>query len=116
MQYQPVIHIDPDGRTAYMRSRAFSMMGNYGGVGRWMGGTYENIFVKRDGVWQIYKDQQMNTYFAGFDEGWKDLQFRPAPGITDANPPDAPPSTYFEMYPRAFLPPFHYVNPVTGRQ
>src|SRR5690606_20295045 len=26
MQFQPVIHVDDDGQTAYMRSRAFSMM------------------------------------------------------------------------------------------
>jgi hypothetical protein len=116
MQYQPVIHISEDGQTALLRSRAFSMMGNFGQDGRWMGGTYENIYVKRDGVWQILKDQQLNTYFASVDQGWKDLVWRPAPGITDANPPDAPPSTYFEMYPRAYLPAFHYVNPVSGRE
>jgi hypothetical protein len=115
MQYQPVIHIAPDGQSALMRSRAFSLMGNYGGDGRFMGGTYENLFQKRDGVWQLHKDQQMNTYFALYDVGWKDLQWRPAPGVTDSNPPDAPPSIYFEMYPRAFLPPYHYKNPVTGR-
>lgn len=116
MQFQPVIHVAEDGQTALMRSRAFSMMGNYEGVGRWMGGTYENAFVKREGVWQILKDQQINTYFATYDEGWKDLQLRPAPGISDTNPPDAPPSLYFEMYPSAYLPAFHYANPVTGRQ
>jgi hypothetical protein len=116
MQYQPVIHIAPDGQTALMRSRAFSMMGEFGGVGRWMGGTYENIFEKRDGVWMLHKDQQINTYFAIYDVGWKDLAPRLPPGITDANPPDEPPSLPFEMYPSAFLPPFHYANPVTGRQ
>ncbi len=116
MQYQPVIHIAPDGQSALMRSRAFSMMGNYGGAGRWMGGTYENIFQKRDGVWMLYKDQQINTYFAGYDDGWKDLAPRPPPGITDSNPPDEPPTLPFEMYPGAFLPPYHYANPVTGRR
>lgn len=116
MQFQPVIHVASDGQSARMRSRAFSMMGNYEGVGRWMGGTYENIFEKRDGVWMLHVDQQINTYFALYDEGWKDLQWRPAPGISETNPPDEPPSLYFEMYPRAYLPAFHYVNPVTGRQ
>lgn len=116
MQYQPVIHIAPDGQSALMRSRAFSMMGNYGGVGRWMGGTYENIFQKRDGVWMLHKDQQINTYFANYDDGWKDLAPRPPPGITDTNPPDEPPTLPFEMYPSAFLPPYHYANPVTGRK
>jgi hypothetical protein len=116
MQYQPVIHVAPDGQSALMRSRAFSMMGNYEGVGRWMGGIYENVFQKRDGVWMLHTDQQINTYFAGYDEGWKDTVPRPPPGITDTNPPDEPPTLPFEMYPGAFLPPFHYANPVTGRQ
>lgn len=117
MQYQPVIHISEDGQTAHMRSRAFSIMGVYQqGIGRWMGGTYENIFEKRDGVWQFYKDQVFNTYFASFDVGWKDYQWIPAPGVSDSNPPDEPPTAYFEMYPSPFLPPFHYDNPVTGRE
>ena len=115
MQYQPVIHIAPDGQSALMRSRAFSLMGNYGGTGRFMGGTYENLFVKRDGVWQLHLDHQLNTYFATYDVGWKDLQWIAAPGISQTNPPDAPPSMQFEMYPRPFLPPYHYKNPVTGK-
>lgn len=115
MQYQPVIHISEDGQTALLRSRAFSMMGNFGTDGRWMGGTYENIYVKRDGVWQILWDQQFNTYFASFENGWKHSDAWRPPGINPANPPDEPPSVYFEMYPRAFLPPFHYANPVSGR-
>jgi hypothetical protein len=116
MQYQPVIHVAPDGQSALMRSRAFSMMGNHGGAGTWMGGTYENIFEKRDGVWMLHKDQQINTYFAGYDVGWKDMVPRSPPGITAANPPDEPPTLPFEMYPSAFLPPYHYANPVTGRR
>lgn len=116
MQYQPVIHVAPDGQSALMRSRAFSLMGNYGGTARFMGGTYENIFEKRDGVWMLHKDQQFNTYFANYDIGWKDLVWIPAPGISKTNPPDSPPTLPFEMYPRPFLPPFHYKNPVTGRE
>jgi hypothetical protein len=115
MQYQPVIHISEDGQTANLRSRAFSMMGVFGTDGRWMGGTYENIYVKRDGVWQILWDQQFNTYFASFEQGWKNTERFQAPGINPNNPPDEPPSVYFELFPKAFLPPFHYANPVTGR-
>ena len=115
MQYQPVIDVARDGQTAKMRSRAFSMMGNYGKNGTWMGGIYENTYVKRDGIWRINTDHVINTYFAPYDVGWKDLPARDAPGITGSNPPDAPPSVHFEMYPRSFLPPFHYVNPVTGK-
>jgi hypothetical protein len=101
--------------TANMRSHAFSIMGNFDQFGNWMGGVYENEYVKRDGVWQISKDHVINTYMADYDAGWKDLPLRGAPGITDANPPDLPPSIQFEMYPKAFLPPFHYEHPVTGQ-
>jgi hypothetical protein len=115
MQYQPVIDVASDGQTAKMRSRAFSMMGNYGKNATWMGGVYENTYVKRDGIWRIESDHVINTYFAPYDLGWKELPPRDAPGITGSNPPDAPPTVHFEMYPRSFLPPFHYVNPVTGK-
>jgi hypothetical protein len=115
MQYQPVIHVAPDGQTAMLRSRAFSMMGNFGKNGTWMGGVYENQFVKIDGRWRFHKDQVMNTYFAPYETGWKELKLRPAPGITASNPPDRPPSFPFDLYPKNFLPPYHYANPVTGR-
>jgi hypothetical protein len=115
MQYQPVIDVAPDRQTARMRSRAFSMMGEFGKTGMWMGGIYENEFVKVDGVWRIKSDHVVNTYFSPYDVGWKEAVPRPAPGISPTNPPDGPPSMHFEMYPRPFLPPFHYDNPVTGK-
>ncbi|MFM1886427.1 MAG: hypothetical protein RL026_1584 [Pseudomonadota bacterium] len=115
MQYQPVVTVAADGRSAKLRSRALSMMGNYQRSAMWMGGIYENELVKVDGQWKFIKDQQMNTYFAPYDVGWKELKLRPPPGITAANPPDRPPSFPFDMYPKGFLPPYHYANPVTGR-
>jgi hypothetical protein len=71
--------------------------------------------VKVDGAWRIKKDHVINTYFAPYDVGWKELAPRPAPGISAANPPDGPPSIHFEMFPRPFLPPYHYANPVTSQ-
>jgi hypothetical protein len=62
----------------------------------------------------IKRDHQINTYFAPYALGWKDLVPRAPPGITESNPPDLPPTVPFEMYPTAFLPPYHYANPVTG--
>ncbi|MEO6185976.1 MAG: nuclear transport factor 2 family protein, partial [Steroidobacteraceae bacterium] len=115
MQFQMVIHVGQAGDTANLRARALSMMGNYGRGATWMGGIYENQFVKRDGRWMFHHDQQINTYFAPYETGWKDLAQRAPPGITPANPPDGPPSFPFDLYPKNFLPPFHYVNPVTGK-
>ena len=114
MQFQPVIDVAPDGQSAKMRSRALSIMGQYERYAQWMGGVYENDYVKEDGVWKIKRDQVFNTYFVPYAVGWKSVQPRPPPGISKDNPPDLPPSHPFEMYPSAFLPPLHYANPVTG--
>jgi hypothetical protein len=115
MQFQPVVSVAPDGQTAKVRSRALSIMGQWQRYSQWMGGVYENDFVKEDGVWKIARDQVFNTYFVPYTVGWKDVTPRPPPGITASNPPDAPPTLPFEMYPSAFLPPFHYPHPVTGQ-
>jgi hypothetical protein len=114
MQYQPVIHLSADGESAKMRSRALSIMGSYGQYSMWMGGIYENDYVEEDGIWKLKKDQVFNTYFVNYGEGWKNNEPRLPPGINEDNPPDAPPTLMFEMYPSAFLPPYHYSNPVTG--
>jgi hypothetical protein len=114
MQYQPVIHLADNGESAKMRSRALSIMGSYDQYSMWMGGIYENEYVEEDGIWKLKKDQVFNTYFINYAEGWKNNQPRQPPGISADNPPDSPPTTIFEMYPSAFLPPYHYANPVTG--
>ena len=116
MQFQPVITVAPDGQSARMRSRALSIMGQWERYSQWMGGVYENEYVKEDGVWKIKSDQVFNTYFVPYTVGWKDVAPRPPPGVTASNPPDAPPTLPFEMYPSAFLPPFHYAHPVTGQR
>jgi hypothetical protein len=115
MQFQPVITVAPDGQSAKMRSRALSIMGQWERSSQWMGGVYENEYVKENGVWKIAKDQVFNTYFVPYTVGWKDVMPRPPPGISRDNPPDLPPTLPFEMYPSAFLPPFHYAHPITGK-
>jgi hypothetical protein len=115
MQFQPVIDVAPDGKTAKIRSRAFSMLGNFKQSGLWMAGIYENEFVKVNGEWKFHKDQVINSYFAPYDVGWKALAPREAPGVTSSNPPDRPPSFHFDMFPKPYLPAFHYNNPVTGQ-
>jgi hypothetical protein len=34
--------------------------------------------------------------------------------VSDKIPPDRPPTSNFEMYPKVFVPPFHYENPAKG--
>ena len=50
-----------------------------------------------------------------FDKGWgvKYESFIPKP---DPNvPPDLPPTEIFGDFPDVYIPPFHYVHPVTGK-
>ncbi len=64
MQFQMVIDVAPDGKSAKLRSRALSMMGNFNRNATWMGGNYENEFVKVGDRWMFHRDHQVNTYFA----------------------------------------------------
>jgi hypothetical protein len=115
MQFQMVIHVAADGRSARLRSRAFSMMGNFERNAMWMGGIYENAFVKIGDRWLFQHDRVVNTYFTAYETGWRDLAQRAPPGISASNPPDRPPTASFDMYPQNYLVPFHYANPVTGK-
>ncbi len=114
LQLQPIIDVAPDGRTAKMRSRDFSQLAYYGRIALWGEGTYENTFVKEDGVWKIQTDHIYTTVTANYDKGWA-FGARPAPGPSADIPPDLPPSVKYEAFPKVFLPPYHYNNPVTGQ-
>jgi len=113
IQLQAVVHIDDDGRTAYVRARALSMLGTYGRVGVWGGSVYENEYIKDNGVWKFRIDHLYTTMFTTYNEGWAAAP-RPAPGISKTNPPDSPPSVVYEAFPGYFVPPFDYPHPVTG--
>jgi acetyl esterase/lipase len=114
MQLQPVVHVDPLGQRAWIRSRELAMTGHVGGQGFWSEGIYENTFVKENGVWKIKSLHFYPTFITDYDKGWaKDAQ--PAPVASTGLPPDRPPSERYEIYPKPHVPPFHYRNPVTGK-
>jgi len=114
IQLQPVVDVAPDGKTARMRSRELAMTGVYQQSGQWSEGIYENDFVKQGGAWKIRSLHFYPTFISDYDKGWgKDAQ--PAPTVNTKLPPDRPPTQVYEIYPKAHVPPFHYVNPVTGK-
>lgn len=115
MQLQPVIHVSADRRRAWARSRAFSQLGTYEGIGIWHGGVYENEFVKEDGVWKFKKDHVYTTWFAEHARGWAHGA-RVAPKPSDKIPPDQPPSEIYEAFPGVYIPAFHYPHPVSGEE
>jgi hypothetical protein len=114
MQLQPMITIEPDGKTAKARWRAFEQFGMLHRSAQWAEGTYENEYVKEDGVWKIKKLHYYMTYYVDYYKGW-DQGGNPPPGPIPGFPPDQPTTDAYELYPSVYIPPYHYKNPVTGR-
>jgi hypothetical protein len=111
---QPVIDVAPDGKTAYARSRLFVMFGIMNARAQWGDGVYENVFVKQDGLWKLDYLHVYQTFYTDYDDGWAKKAsaiFAPYERL----PPDLPQSVAYDPYPAAYVPPFHYRNPVSGR-
>jgi acetyl esterase/lipase len=115
IQLQPIVDVAPDGRSARLRSRELDMTGVYGQWGKWSEGTYENTFVKQGGVWRIQSLHYYPTFITDYDKGWAQ-DAEPVPQASSTLPPDRPPTEIYAIYPKAFVPPFHYRNPVTGER
>jgi hypothetical protein len=110
MQFQTIPDISPDGKTGWIRSRAF-VMSNAG----WGLPLYENEYRKGDdGKWRISRLSGPFTMYTSW-EGWgKNALNNTWPDKFDP-PPDLPPSTVYLTYPAYYIVPFHYPNPVTGK-
>ena len=114
MQLQPVIDVAADGNSAKVRARLFVMYGLYERAAQWGEGVYENVFIKENGVWKYQNLNGFQTFYTNYDGGWAKHSagmFAPFAGY----PPDLPQSVAYDPYPAPFIPPFHYVNPVTGK-
>jgi hypothetical protein len=118
-QLQPMITVADDGLSAKGRWRLFLMTGTAGSGsgGNWGEGTYENEYVKQDGVWKIRKLHWYATFVAPYEGGWLDTDARAVDDFAMGRGvmPDRPPSEAYESYPGVYVPPFHYKNPVSGQ-
>jgi SnoaL-like domain len=111
---QAVIHVAPDGQTAKARWRSLVMGGRAGEDGRWEEGPYENEYVKEGGQWKIARLHWYTTVSSSYDKGWSRQPY-PIAGPLAELPPDRPPSVRYQAFPSFFLPPYHYLHPVTGK-
>lgn len=108
-QFQTLVTIHPDGKSAEARAIAFVMSN-----GGWGHNYYENDYVKEDGVWKFKALHGPFNMYSGYAIGWLDdvtlntfpEKFKP--------PPDLPPTVIYLTYPNYYVEPFHYPNPVTG--
>lgn len=112
---QPVIHVADDGLTAKSRHRLLTQMDSNGSGGSWGGATYENEYIKEDGVWKFKKVFALNTYMASYEGGWA-FAGKTLPGINPDLPPDLPPTVQYESFPDIISAPFLYNHPVTGEK
>ena len=109
MQFQPIVDVDPDGKHAKQRMRAFVMSN-----GGWGIPLYENEYVKEDGVWKISKLHGPFTMYTSWD-GWAKNVIPNTRPDSFLPPPDLPPTVVYLAYPSYYIVPFHYPNPVTGK-
>jgi hypothetical protein len=111
---QAVIHVAADGVTAKGRWRSLVLGGMQGQDGLWQEGPYENEYVKEGGVWKIARLHWYMTLNGSYDKGWH-RQSYPITGPLRDLPPDRPPSVVYQSFPSFFLPPYHYLHPITGK-
>ena len=121
-QLQGIVDVDPDGKTAHGRWRTLAQVAWHGKIAFWNEGTYENDYVKEDGVWKFKKLKFWSRYFTEFDKGWAKQGIPPIGDSANKPNPDyppdepSPPEDLHSMYPEYyFVPPFHYPNPVSGK-
>lgn len=109
-QFQGIVTVSDDGRTAEGRWTAFVMGGQV-----WGDVIYENDYVKENGVWKIkYLHAPFNMY-ASVANGWISNTTPNTRPESFLPPPDLPPSKVYLTFPNYYNEPYHYVNPVTRR-
>lgn len=114
MQLQSVITVDPGGRSATARWQGMVMLSEPGANGVWGVGQYENAYAKEGGTWKIAKLHFYVQALTDYDLGFARSALR-MEGPSGVFPPDRPPSEIYRAYPSAYIPPFSFVHPVTGK-
>lgn len=109
MQFQPIVTVSDDGKTAKLRMKALVMSS-----GGWGDVIYENSYVKEKGVWKIASIRAPFVMYSSND-GWAKVTTPNTRPESFAPPPDRMPTEVYLTYPSPYIVPFHYPNPVTGK-
>ncbi len=109
-QFQGIVDIAPDGQTARGRWAAFVM-----GTGGWGDVTYENQYVRENGIWKFKVLHAPFNMYTSYKDGWQIAATPETRPDSFAPPPDLPPTVVLLTYPSFYVEPYHYPNPVTLR-
>jgi hypothetical protein len=113
MQLQPLITLEGDQASG--RWRAIMEVAIRDQVDLVGEATYENRYVREQGVWKIARLHCFVTYYADWKAG---LSAGGVPMGTELPefPPDSPQTVDYQSFPGVYIPPYHYANPVTGKK
>jgi len=114
IQLQPIVTVAPDGLTARGRWHFLAEVGEYQKSARWGTGSYENEYVKQNGVWKIKTLHGFFRMYTEYADGWGKSAV-PNTRPEKALPPDRPPTVVYDTYPATYIAPLHFTNPVTGK-
>ena len=105
--FQPLVTIHADGKTAEVRAIAFVMSS-----GGWGHNYYENDYIKENGIWKIKKLHGPFNMYASYSIGWVDKTIPNTYPEKFLPPPDLPPTVLYLDYPNYYVEPYHYPNPL----
>ncbi len=115
-QIQEIVTVAADGQTAQARFRNFAQVAGFGSVKQaWTEGIYENTYVKEAGVWKFSRMKYWGTYYTPYDQGWAGEQLSSINGTGISEGADLPSTDGGVFFPDVYYPPYHFVNPVTGK-
>lgn len=113
LQFEPIVDVAPDGRSAKARIFELAFVGGGGRPARIVQSVHENEYVRRGGEWMIQSIHSYTILATEYEQGWAKSAL-PAPAASSTFPPDRPPTAVYETYPKVYTPPFHFDNPSTS--
>jgi len=114
MMLQPYIVVATDGKTATGRWQGMMQLARPGANGVWGVGITNADYVKEAGVWKIARLHFYVTAQTDYDLGFTKSAL-PTEGPNALFPPDKPPTEQYRSFPGAYIPPFNFNHPVTGK-
>lgn len=113
LQFETIVDVAPDGRTAKGRVFELGFVGGGGVPARLVQNVQENGYVRSGDRWLIQSAHHYTILITDYDQGWAKSAL-PARAVSASLPPDRPPSVRYEAYPKVYTPPFHFDDPSKG--